>query len=78
MVTTNADPDTTNQWYLDIGCSNHMLGRKEWLCDLNETVKNKVRFVDNSVISAEGAGKIMIKRNDVVQACIFHVLCVPI
>lgn len=77
MVTTNSDPDMANQWYLDTGCLNHMSGRKEWFHDLNEAVKSQVRFADNSVISAEGVGKVMIKRKDGIQACISDVLNVP-
>lgn len=54
-----------------------MSGRKEWFHDLNEAVKSQVRFADNSVISAEGVGKVMIKRKDGIQTCISDVLYVP-
>lgn len=54
-----------------------MSGRKEWFHDLDETVKSLVRFVDNSVISAEGVGTVMIKRKDGVIASICDVLYVP-
>lgn len=76
-VTTNSDPDSSDQWYLDTGCSNHMIDRKEWFFDLNEAVKSKVRLADNLVISVEGVGKVIIKRNDGVRAYISDVLYVP-
>lgn len=40
-------------------------------------MKSKVNFADNSVISAEGIGKVFIKRRDGVQTCISDVLYVP-
>ncbi|KAF0928196.1 hypothetical protein E2562_038108 [Oryza meyeriana var. granulata] len=38
------------KWYLDMGASNHMLGRKEFFTELNERVHGIVRFGDGSVI----------------------------
>ncbi|XP_017411204.1 peptidyl-prolyl cis-trans isomerase CYP95-like [Vigna angularis] len=32
-------------------------GKKDWIIDLDTSVKRSVRFVDNSVIMTEGAGK---------------------
>lgn len=54
-----------------------MIDRKEWFFDLNEAVKSKVRLADNLVISVEGVGKVIIKRNDGVRAYISDVLYVP-
>lgn len=76
MVTTN-EPESLDQWYLDTGCSNHMSGRRDWFFDLNETIKSTVQFADNSVISAKGVGKVMIKRKDGEEAFISDVLFVP-
>lgn len=64
MVTTKIDLDQPDIWYLDTGCSNHMIGHKDWLLDLDESVKCKVRFADNSTIDAEGIGKVLIKRSE--------------
>lgn len=57
MVTMNSENAGSDQWYLDTRCSNHMSGRKEWFFDLNDKVKSKIRFADNSVISAEGVAR---------------------
>ncbi|XP_017416737.1 uncharacterized protein LOC108327557 [Vigna angularis] len=64
-------------WYLDTGCSNHMTGKKDLLLDLNPSIKSSVRFADDSVITAEGAGRIMIKRKDGRPAYMNNVLYVP-
>lgn len=40
-------------------------------------MKSKVKFADNSMISAKGIGKVFIKRRDGVQTCISDVLYVP-
>ncbi|XP_047150791.1 uncharacterized protein LOC124822778 [Vigna umbellata] len=66
-----------NYWYLDTGCSNLMTRKKEWLIDLDSSVKSIVGFVDNSVIMAEGAGRIMIRSKNRQPAYMNNVLYVP-
>lgn len=77
MMTTKIDLDQPGIWYLDTGCSNHMTGHKNWLLDLDESVKSKVRFADNTTIDAEGIGKVMIKRGEGKPAYLTDVLYVP-
>lgn len=64
MVTTPIDESNTNFWYLDTGCSNHMTGRRDWFVDLDENVKSKVRFADDSVVPVEGVGRILIQQKN--------------
>ncbi|XP_014496893.1 uncharacterized protein LOC106758488 [Vigna radiata var. radiata] len=73
--TRHAEDETC--WYLDTACSNHMTGRKEWLLDLDPKIRSNVRFADDSVIMAEGADKILIKRKDGRSAYMNNVLYVP-
>ncbi|XP_047153213.1 uncharacterized protein LOC124824756 [Vigna umbellata] len=54
-----------SSWYLDMGCSNHMTGKSNWLLDLDTSIKSIVRFVDNSVITAEGSSKVLITQQSV-------------
>ncbi|MCI60192.1 retrovirus-related Pol polyprotein from transposon TNT 1-94, partial [Trifolium medium] len=35
-------------WYLDSGCSNHMIGNKEWLFDFNDSFRESVKLGDDS------------------------------
>ncbi|XP_047182525.1 uncharacterized protein LOC124848782 [Vigna umbellata] len=51
-------------WYLDTRCSNHMTTKREWLIDLDTSIRSSVRFADNSVIMAEEVDKILITRKD--------------
>ena len=60
MATTNSEEDNVNLWYLDTGCSNHMTGHREWFVNIDDKVKSKIKFTDNSSITAEGIGKVMI------------------
>lgn len=53
MATTNLEDDDSDLWYLDTGCSNHMTSHREWFVNLNEKVKNKVKFADNSTMTTE-------------------------
>lgn len=66
-----------NTWYLDSGCSSHMSGHKEWFVDLDEERKSSVRFADNSIITADGVGKILVKKKNGRKAYIPEVLYVP-
>lgn len=77
MVTNGSDPVNSESWYLDTGCNNHMTGHKDWLIDFDSRVKSKVKFADNNTITAEGIGKIVIKRKNGEPAYVTDVLYVP-
>ena len=63
METTNLEDDNFDLQYLDIGCSNHMTGHKKRFVNLDEKVKSQIKFVDNSIVTAEGTGKVMIQED---------------
>ncbi|XP_019442233.1 PREDICTED: uncharacterized protein LOC109346948 [Lupinus angustifolius] len=77
MTTTKNSEEDGDFWYLDTGCSNHMTGKKGWFTTLDESTKSQVKFADHSAVSAEGIGKVMIKRRDGKSAYISNVLYVP-
>ncbi|XP_019459952.1 PREDICTED: uncharacterized protein LOC109359711 [Lupinus angustifolius] len=54
MMTTTISKTGNDTWYLDLGCSNHMTGHKDWLVNFDPTRRNKGKFVDNRVVTAEG------------------------
>ncbi|XP_019455195.1 PREDICTED: uncharacterized protein LOC109356326 [Lupinus angustifolius] len=77
MITNKAENQpTSNNWYLDTGCSNHMTGHKEWFTSLDNSVKTKVKFADDSSINVEGIGEILIRRKDGASSSISNVLYV--
>lgn len=77
MVTTKEEESAKDCWYLDTGCSTHMSGRKDWFVNLDESVQNKVRFADDSTLSAAGLGRVLIRRKDGNPSFISDVLYVP-
>jgi hypothetical protein len=77
MATVTDEEDHHEGWYLDTGCSNHMTSHREWLVNLNDSSKTKIRFADNRTIPAEGVGDVLIKGKKGNQALITGVLYVP-
>lgn len=77
MVTTKEEESARDCWYLDTGCSTHMSGRKDWFVNLDESVHNKVKFADDSTLSAARLGRVLIKRKDGSPSFISDVLYVP-
>jgi hypothetical protein len=71
------EEDDDDQWYLDTGCSNHMSGKRTWFNELDESVNRSIRFADDSVVKAEGIGKIRIQSKDGKGVVISDVLYVP-
>ncbi|WVZ24220.1 hypothetical protein V8G54_002764 [Vigna mungo] len=71
-------PKQEMSWYLDTGCSNHMMGNRRWLLDLDTSVKSTIRFAYNSTIQAEGVRKILIKCKYGKSVYMHNVLYVPL
>ena len=77
MATTCEGNPLCEDWYLDSGCSNHMIGHREWLINFDSSRKTNVRLVDNKNLVSEGIGDIAIKMKDGRNALIEKVLLVP-
>ncbi|KAG9446373.1 hypothetical protein H6P81_012501 [Aristolochia fimbriata] len=56
--------EKNNLWFLDIGCSNHMTGQRDFFTSLDNTVTTEVKFGNNSRIPVKGKGQIGIKAKD--------------
>ncbi|XP_050888669.1 uncharacterized protein LOC127093811 [Lathyrus oleraceus] len=64
LVTIRDGVQGRDEWYLDSGCSTHMTGRKDWFVQINQAAESKVKFTDDTTLSAEGVGDVLIgKRN---------------
>ncbi|KAD3336866.1 hypothetical protein E3N88_32385 [Mikania micrantha] len=48
-------------WYLDNGASNHITGKREYFCELNEKTIGGVRFGDGSAVEIKGKGSILLQ-----------------
>ncbi|WVZ03895.1 hypothetical protein V8G54_024701 [Vigna mungo] len=47
-------------WYLVTGCSNRMIERREWLVNLDPSIRSNVRFIDDSTVTEEGIDRVLI------------------
>jgi hypothetical protein len=63
-------------WFLDSGCSNHMCGDKNFLCDLNENFRQMVKLGNNSRMTIIGKGNVRLKVNGLTHV-VTEVFLVP-
>lgn len=64
MANTQSSNKRDNIWYLDSGCSNHLIGNKNWFIKLNELVKKVIKFADGNHVTSGGKENIYVFRND--------------
>ena len=77
IETIKSKDENGDQWYFDTEPSNHMSGKMSWFIDLNQIVKRRIRFADNSVVNAKCTDKVMIQRKKGKESYISEVLYVP-
>ncbi|PNY02869.1 copia-type polyprotein [Trifolium pratense] len=65
---TDESNDKKAVWYLDSGCSNHMVGNKEWLFDFDVIFRESVKLGDDSKMAVMGKGNLKLNINGMVQA----------
>jgi hypothetical protein len=58
MVATNSEDLKKQSWFLDSGCSNHMVGNKDWLYELDESYGDTVKLGDDSKMLVMGRGNV--------------------
>ncbi|GAU38535.1 hypothetical protein TSUD_320070 [Trifolium subterraneum] len=77
MAKTKHDPNNKHEiWFLDSGCSNHMIGHKDWLFNFGETYSDFVKLGDGSSMAVRGKGNVKLCINGVVHV-ISNVYFVP-
>ncbi|MCI06901.1 retrovirus-related Pol polyprotein from transposon TNT 1-94, partial [Trifolium medium] len=54
-------------WFLDLGCTNHMVGTKEWLFDFDEGFRESVKLGDDSKMHVMGKGKLKLYIGGITQ-----------
>ncbi|XP_019430927.1 PREDICTED: uncharacterized protein LOC109338201 [Lupinus angustifolius] len=77
MMTTSSVNGGSDIWYLDLGCSNHMIGNREWLVNFDPNRRSKVKFADQRVITVEGTCDVPLIMANGRKAYISDVLFVP-
>jgi len=76
MMITNSESHNNEIWYIDFRCSNHMTGHRDWLVKFDAKKKSTIRCADNRVIQTEGAGNVLVTRQDGRQTMISDMLYV--
>ncbi|CAL9020204.1 unnamed protein product [Prunus brigantina] len=57
---TTIEIKTNGEWYVDSGCSNHMIGNLELLVDVRTNVAGKVQMPTGTLVSVAGIGSLRI------------------
>ena len=73
----NAQEESDNIWFLDSGCSNHMIGDRKKFVQLDDNVSSKVKLGDGKLQNVEGKGVIAIYTKGGNKRLISDVLYVP-
>ena len=58
---------TTNVWFLDLGCKNHMCGKKEYFSDFDESFRESVKLGNNASMVVSSKGNIPLQVNGIAQ-----------
>jgi hypothetical protein len=45
-------------WYIDSGCSNHVVGNKEWFFDFDDKFRESVKLGNDSKMAVMGRGNV--------------------
>lgn len=76
MGNIKSSDDQVKVWYLDLGCSNHIIGDKNWFIMLDEPIKKLIIFVDGRHVTSKGKRNIVMVRKDGQKAIISNVIYV--
>ena len=71
------DPHSDYMWYLDIGATSHMTGKKVFFHNIDKNMKGRVKFGDGSTIPFEGKGNINVTLKNGEILLIQNVLYLP-
>ncbi|CAJ2659262.1 unnamed protein product [Trifolium pratense] len=63
MTGKDCEEFETERWYLDSGCSNHMVGNKNWLYEFDGNYRDTVKLGDDSKMNVVGKGNIKLRIN---------------
>jgi len=77
VTTTSTESRNSESWFLDTSYSNHMIGNKVWLREVDPGKTTKVKLADHRTLTAKGMRKIAIEGKNGKMAIFEEVLYVP-
>jgi hypothetical protein len=64
---SNGTTEKKEVWFLDSGCSNHMVGNKDWLSNFDGNFRETVKLGDDSRMAVKGKGNLKLNIEGIVQ-----------
>ncbi|MCH79976.1 copia-type polyprotein [Trifolium medium] len=65
-------------WYLDSGCSNHMIDTKEWMHDFDDSFTESVKLGNDSKMAVMGKGNIKLNIGGKISANRMYMIFAPV
>ena len=56
-----------DMWFLDLGCSNHMCGKKEYFLGFDGSFRDSMKLGNNSSMVVTGKGNVRLQVNGIIQ-----------
>lgn len=67
-----------SSWYLDLGCSTHMTGKRDWFIKIEDTSEGKINFVDDCSLNEKGVRHVALRDFDGKKIIIDGLICARI
>ncbi|XP_024965805.1 uncharacterized protein LOC112506007 [Cynara cardunculus var. scolymus] len=70
------DTEKEGTWFLESGCSNHMIGSRKWFVCMDESFRHTMKLGNNHMMPAMGKGNVRFEVDEIVQT-VTYVFYVP-
>ncbi|XP_058777925.1 uncharacterized protein LOC131652155 [Vicia villosa] len=64
MISVRDGVQGSDEWYLDYSCSTNMTRRQDYFVQINQVIKSRVKFTDDSTLAAVGVGDFLIEEKN--------------
>ncbi|RDY12808.1 hypothetical protein CR513_02345, partial [Mucuna pruriens] len=67
QLSTDDKSNAQKIWFIDSGCNNHMIGRKDWFSSINSSFPDEVKLGNNCALKVAGKGTVKLLINEIMH-----------